>query len=174
MKVLVFYGTIEGQTRKIASHVAETLERVGHEVVLADAADKTAEVAPGGFDKVILAGSVHERRHPPLFEMFIAAERNTLDPARTLLVSVSLMAAFEESRDQAGDFVTELQMRTGFTPGSVALVAGAVRPGSYDYFATQVVRHVVMRGRAYRPEDGTREFTDWAALDRDVAGFMAA
>ncbi|TNF18654.1 MAG: protoporphyrinogen oxidase [Rhodobacteraceae bacterium] len=174
MKVLVFYATIEGQTGKIARFVADELETSGHEVTLVDAADMTAEVTPEEFDRVILAGSVHERRHPRLFEMFLAAQRNALDPARTLLISVSLMAAFESSRNRAQDFVDEMEMRTGFTPASVALVAGAVRPSSYDYFATQVVRHIVMRGKSYRPEDGDREFTDWAALRARVAEFMAA
>lgn len=174
MKVLVFYATIEGQTGKIAGFVAAELEQAGHEVALVDAGDKTAEVTPEEFDKVILAGSVHERRHPRLFEMFLAAQRNALDPDRTLLISVSLMAAFESSRDKAQDFVDEMEMRTGFKPKTVALVAGAVRPSSYDYFATQVVRHVVMRGKGYRPDDGDKEFTDWAALKRDVMDFLAA
>lgn len=174
MKVLVFYATIEGQTGKIARFVAGELEQAGHEVTLVDAADKTAEVTPEEYDKVILAGSVHERRHPRLFEMFLAAERNELDPDRTLLISVSLMAAFESSREKAQDFVDEMEMRTGFKPKAVALVAGAVRPSSYDYFATQVVRHVVMRGKGYRPEDGDKEFTDWAVLKTEVMDFLAA
>lgn len=173
MKVLLFFATIEGQTGKIARFVAERLERSGHEVTLVDAADSGAEVSPEDYDRVILAGSVHERRHPRLFEMFIAAERKALDPERTLLISVSLMAAFSGSRDKAEDFVTEMEMRTGFKPKAVALVAGAVRPSSYDYFASQVLRHVVLRGQDYSPEDGEKEFTDWEALEAAVAEFMA-
>lgn len=173
MKVLVFFATIEGQTARIARFVARELEQAGHEVALIDAADKRAEVSPEDFDRVILAGSVHERRHPRLFEMFLAAERKVLDPDRTLLISVSLMAAFDSSRDKALDFVEEMEMRTGFKAKAVALVAGAVRPSSYDYFATQVLRHVVLRGKGYRPEDGDKEFTDWATLKSTVMDFVA-
>ena len=37
-------------------------------------------------------------------------------------------------------------MRTGFDPTQETLVAGAVRLGSYDYFQSQIVRHVALKG----------------------------
>ena len=41
MKVLVLYGTIEGQTAKIARFAAEELRKLGHEPVLQDSDDPT-------------------------------------------------------------------------------------------------------------------------------------
>lgn len=174
MKVLIFYATVEGQTGKIARYINTELEAAGHQVTLVEASDREAQIDPEAHDKVILAAPVHERRHPKAFELFLAGQRNRLDPARTLLLSVSLMAAFENAREDAADFVTEMEMRTGFTPDHVALVAGAVRPSSYDYFASQVLRHVVLPDQGYWPEEGEKEFTDWPALSRQVAEFLAA
>jgi len=53
------------------------------------------------------------------------------------------------------------------------LCAGAVKTGQYDYFATQIVRHVVMRGRSYDPTAGEHEFTEWDALEKAVGAFLA-
>ena len=174
MKILVIYGTIEGHTGKIARFLADELQAAGHEVALVDTADKTTNVSFEGVDKTILAASVHERKHPKLFEMLLAAERNKLAAQDTLFLSVSLMAAFPDTREEAQEFVTEMKMRTGFTPGAEALVAGAVKMSSYDYFSTQVLRHVVLRGGKYDLKEGDHEFTDWEALKATLSDFLAS
>jgi menaquinone-dependent protoporphyrinogen oxidase len=174
MNVLVVFATLEGQTRKVARFVEQELVSAGHDVVLFDTAQKAEHVSFQGVDKVILAGSVHERRHPVTFEVFLAAHRHDLQPRDTLLLSVSLSAAFKEGLEDASDYVTEMEMRTRFRPDSEALVAGAVKTGEYDYFASQVLRHVVLRGRAYDPADGEHEFTDWPQLAGTLSQFMAA
>lgn len=75
---------------------------------------------------------------------------------------------------EAQDYVTELEMRTGFAADFQALTAGAVRTSSYGYFENQVIRFVVLEGRDVDLVDGVREFTDWDKLHTDVAEFMRA
>ena len=173
MAVLIIFETVEGQTRKIAQFVEEQCRKSGEMVELIDTAEKPAEVSFDGIDRVILAAPVHERRHPANFEAFIAQYLDELDECQTMAISVSLKAAFPECRDEALDFLIEMEMRTGLNPNVEALVAGAIRPSSYDYFETNIMRHVVLSGQAYSPEDGEREFTDWKALGAQLAGFLA-
>lgn len=171
MNVLIIYATVEGQTSKIARFATEHVKELGHDVVLADADDPT-EIAFKNVDAVILAAPVHQRRHPKMFEALIEASKNALEQRRTLLMSVSLSAAFPEGLGEAGEYVTELKMRTGFTPDAEMLVAGAIRIGQYDYFATQVVRHVVLRDRDYDLGAGEHEFTDWQAVSSGISSFL--
>lgn len=174
MKVLIIFATIEGQTGKIARFLQHEIRQAGHEVELVDALDKGEHVSLEGVDKIILAASVHERRHPRWFEMLLSAQRNEIEALPNLLISVSLMAAFPDTRDEAREFLTEMKMRTGFNPASELLVAGAVRLGSYDYFSTQVLRHVVLRGHQYEIEKGDHEFTDWNVLRTALGDFLEA
>lgn len=174
MKVLIVFATVEGQTRKIALFAEKELRTAGHDVALFNTSDKAAAVSFEGVDKVILAASVHERRHPATFEVFLAAHRDELKARSTLLLSVSLNASFPEGVEEAGEYVTEMEMRTKFTPDTKALIAGAVRTRNYDYFASQVVRHVVLRGRDYNPSDGEHEFTDWTQLKQILSAFTNA
>ncbi len=174
MKILIIFGTVEGQTAKIARFLADEARATGHEVDVVDTADKAASISFSGVDKVILAASVHERKHPKWFEMCLAAQRDKLAEQDTLLLSVSLMAAFPDTRSEAQEFVEEMKMRTGFTPTADVLVAGAVRMSSYDYFSTQVLRHVVLRGGKYDLAEGDHEFTDWDALKTTLSGFLTA
>lgn len=172
MTVLIVYASVEGQTRKIADFVAEDIRKAGQEVQTFDTSDKTAPVAFDTIDRVILAAPVHERRHPQTFEVFLGAHRSELEARPTLLLSVSLNAAFPEGLEEALEYVTEMEMRTRFKPDSEMLVAGAVRSGSYDYFETQVLRHVVLRDHSYDPSEGEHEFTDWEALSARTQAFL--
>ncbi|WP_127902643.1 flavodoxin domain-containing protein [Solirhodobacter olei] len=172
MKVLILFATVEGQTGKIARFAEGEVSAAGHEPVLVDAADAGVPLSFDGVSAVILAAPVHERRHPERFETILATHRAELAASRTLLLSVSLSAAFPEGREEAEDYVTELSMRTGFRPGAVMLVPGAVRMDRYDYYATQVLRHVVLRGHAYDPNVESHEFTDWAALGAKIGAFL--
>ncbi|PWE33375.1 protoporphyrinogen oxidase [Maritimibacter sp. 55A14] len=174
MSVLIIYQSVEGQTRKIARFARDIVQKAGGEVVLFDAADKTAQLSLEGVDKVILAAPVHERRHPREFELLLSASKDDLMARPSLLLSVSLSAAFPEGHEEAKEYLTEMEMRTGFKPGAEALIAGAVRTERYDYFATQVIRHVVLRGRDYDPDQGAHEFTDWNALENTLREFLDA
>lgn len=133
--------------------------------------DRPEPVALGSTDGVILLAPVHERRHPDLFETTITALAD--QPARfpTLMLSVSLSAAFDEGREEAQDYLDELKLRTGLSPAREALVAGAVKADRYDYFAAQVVKMVVLRGKSYDPAGGNHEFTDWDNVRQVVVDF---
>lgn len=174
MTVLIIYATIEGQTGKIANFIEAQIGKAGLATRLVNATDKMADVSFKDVDKVILAAPVHERRHPKSFEMMVSALRKDLDLRNTLLISVSLSAAFPEGHEEAQDYVDEMTMRTGVKLDEVALVPGAVRIHRYDYYATQVLRHVVLRDRDFDSNATSHEFTDWAELKTTVAAFIDA
>lgn len=173
MSVLIAFGTIEGQTEKIARFVEEVVRRSGHRVVVFDTVDRGSNALFDGIETVILAASVHERRHPKSFEDFVSAHRTDLASRKVMLLSVSLNAAFEEFLDDAQDYADEVMMRTGLTPAETVLVAGAVRPESYDAYARRVLSRVVLRGRTFDPTKDAHEFTDWTALEASVSEFLA-
>ncbi len=171
MKTLIIYGSVEGQTRKIARFAAEKITEMGHEVEVIDA-DDPAGIAFDGVEAVILAASVHQRRHPRNFEALITAQAADLAKAKTLLISVSLNAAFPEGRDEAAEYLAEMEMRTNFKPDEEMLLGGAVRTAHYDYFAMQVLRHVIMRDKPFDPSVSDHEFTDWDALSAQLKSFL--
>jgi len=174
MKIVVLFESGEGQTRKIADFIANQASRAGHHVTLVDTSDKTVKLSLDNADKVILAAPVHEGCHPINFEVAISAARGDLAKRPTLMISVSLKAAFPEGLEEAQDYLTKMVTRTGFEPTQEALVAGAVRTASYDYFQRQIVQHVALEGHEANLSDSVQEFTDWDALADTVTSFLAA
>lgn len=173
MKVLILFTTIEGQTGKIARFLEKEIAAAGQEAVLVDCADAAVPLSFDGIDKVILAAPVHERRHPERFEAILATRREELNALEVLMLSVSLSAAFPEGHEEAQDYLDEMKLRTGLRTSAEMLVPGAVRTDRYDYYARQVLRHVVLRGRDYDPDQSSHEFTDWAALKAKLSDFLA-
>ena len=172
MSTLIVYATIEGQTGKIAQFVKNEIEKLGEDTETVDANDPLAETSYNGIDRVILAAPVHERRHPKRFEVLVASDQEKLNGLPTLFLSVSLSAAFAEGLEEADDYATEMEMRTGFKPSSRLLVAGAIRNSQYDYYASQVLRHIVFRGREVDTSQSEHEFTDWGGISAAVADFL--
>ena len=173
MTVLIAYASLEGQTRKIAEFAEKQLRQAGVEVEMFDTSNKMEPVDFDPIDRVILAAPVHERRHPQTFEVFVAAHRADLQARPTLMLSVSLKAAFAEGREEAQEYLTEMEMRTRYSADQSLLVAGAVRSGGYEYFETQVLRYIVLRNHDFDPQDGPHEFTDWQQLKAVLAGLTS-
>jgi menaquinone-dependent protoporphyrinogen oxidase len=172
MKILIVYGTTEGQTRKIAKAAADQITEMGHEAVLHDATDLQQNLRPGQFDKIIVAGSVHNGQHQEALELFVFANRGVLDTIPSVFISVSMAAAFEDSIADAEGYVRDFRKSSGWNPTDHLLVAGAIRPGKYGYYEEITVRHRVLANRAMENPDADQEFTDWARLAGSIAKFV--
>ena len=172
MKVLIIFETFEGQTRKIVDFMGRQIRSTGHEVELFNTDDRLGSLSFDGINKVVLAAPVHERRHPVSFEVFVSANLAELKARQTLLISVSLKAAFSEGIEEAQDYLAEMESRTGLQPNKEVLVAGAVRTSSYSYYESQIVHNVALAGHDVELIDGVREFTDWEALCVELEAFM--
>ena len=172
MKILVVYGTTEGQTQIIAERVAGQLREGGHEAELYNAANRPGDLDIGTFDKIIVAGSVHQKQHQRALEIFVLSNLAQLKVKPTLFLSVSLSAAFENGKRDAQSYVDEFFAYTGWQASQSLLVAGALRYDEYDYFMEQIVEHVVLKGRELEGPPGDHEFTDWDELSRSVEAFL--
>ncbi|WP_397541464.1 flavodoxin domain-containing protein [Roseovarius salis] len=166
MKLLVGYATSEGQTRRIARHVADRLAGGGNVVELLNLSE-AEDIELDRFDRVIIAASLHVGHYQRCVSEFAAARAETLNRMPTLFLSVSLAAAGHEADDwKALDrILAEFTEATGWTPGRVAQVAGAYAPSRYDVFRRFIMRRIIAAKDPGADPDADHEYTDWAALD---------
>jgi menaquinone-dependent protoporphyrinogen oxidase len=172
MKILIAYATNEGHTRKIAETAAAQIKDMGHKAVLHDVDKPHGDLQPGQFDKIIVAGSVHDHQHQEALDLFVFANREAIEKKPTLLISVSMAAAFEESVTDAEGYVEKFCKSTAWRPSSQILVAGALRHGKYGYHDEMTLRHRVLADHAIENPDADQEFTDWESLAGSVAKFV--
>ena len=172
MKLLLVYGTTEGQTHKIAQFVADHLARLGHNTEVVNAIDETT-ADPGKFDAVIIAASVHAGRYQTAIIHFVSRHLAALAARPDAFLSVSLAAASKDEDDIQGirQCVTHFTQQTGWTPQRTHHVAGAFRYSSYDFLKRWAMKYIAYRKGA--PTDTTRDYelTDWNDLARFIDSF---
>jgi menaquinone-dependent protoporphyrinogen oxidase len=173
MHVLVVYGTTEGQTRKIAAFLAETLTRAGDVVTLVD----VKELPPGfdlaGFDAVILAARVHAGTYPWSMTRFVRHHRAALETRPSAFVSVSMTAAgrTEADRQELDRYVENFTAKTSWRPRPVHHAAGARLYTKHGVVGRWILG-LVDRHRFDPSRD--HEFTDWEAVSRFAGEFRVA
>jgi len=174
MKILIAYGSTEGQTKKIAVSIADTIRGMGHEAALLDTSNLQSDIKADAFDKIILAASVHEERHQESIEVFVLGNIHILKSKPTLFLSVSLAAAFDNGADDAQRYIDIFAENVGWKPETCVPVAGAIKHDEYGHYREQVLAHVVLKGRELDDPDADYEFTDWDDLRNRVDAFVGS
>lgn len=182
--VLVAFATREGQTRKIAEHVANTIRARGDEADLLDLASGTRiDLDLTSYAAVVLAASVRLGRHEHEMVEFVKAHHAELEHVPTAFLSVSLSeagvedmtATFEERSRAAIDvkkMIDDFCHQTGFHPSRVWPVAGALMYTQYGALVRFVMRRIAKRAGASTDTTHDHEYTDWKGLHRFVDALM--
>src|SRR5438105_1161744 len=101
MKILIVYGTTEGQTRKIARYMEDVLQEVGHKVSIADASDEPP--SPEGYDAILIGSSIHIRKYQSAVTNYITHNNLKLNkmPGAFFSVCLAIASEFEEEHLEA-------------------------------------------------------------------------
>jgi menaquinone-dependent protoporphyrinogen oxidase len=187
-KIGVFYATREGQTRKIAEHVAASLRARGLDAHLKNVRDREASTDLHGYAAAILAASVHIGRHEREMVRFVKEHRAELERIPTAFLSVTLSEAGVEQADatpearaasEAGvqQVIGRFLEETGWYPARIKAVAGALRYTQYNPFVRFILKRIARSAGGSTDTSRDHEYTDWDALDRfvgELAGEISA
>lgn len=170
MKLLLVYGTTEGQTKKVAEFVAQHLAQQGHQTLVINAVDAAATIDPHAVDAVLIAASLHAGRYQSPIIHYVSEHLTEINAHPNAFLSVSLAAASQDEDDVEGlkQCLAGFAHQTGWTPERIHHVAGAFRYTSYDFLKRWAMKYIAYRKGA--PTDTSRDYelTDWA----DLAGFV--
>lgn len=175
MKILVLYGTTEGQTRKIAEFIAGHLRGIGDAVSLVDATGDLSMLDVRDNDAVIIAASLHAGEYQKPVVHFARANHAWLNLMPSAFVSVSLSAAGTDPEDLKGiaECAERFKSETGWTTAEVHQVAGAFRFTEYDFFKRWVMKLIAWE-KSVKVEPGKDlELTNWDKLSATVTALRA-
>lgn len=172
-RILIVFTTVDGHTRKVATHLAKTFTEAGHGAVLADLHRVTDPLETEGLDGVILAGPVRFGRHPRRLRRFARRNREALADAESAFVSVSgaAMADDPEAEEQARGYVEKFLDRTAWEPDRTLCVGGALAYTQYNALLRRVMRSIGEKAGLSTDTSRDHEYTDWDALDAFAADF---
>lgn len=173
---LILYATREGQTARIADHVAAVLRERGQSARVRDVREIREPFGLDRYGAAILAASVHVGKHEKEMLDFVKKHRAALDQMPTAFISVSLSEAgaedpnrTEEQRAQAAanakGVLDTFLAATGWRPGHIKSVAGALLYTKYNFLVRFVMKRISRAEGG--PTDTSRDYelTDWKGLD---------
>ena len=174
-KLLITYGTTEGQTAKIASFTRDVLRDLGHDVEMRDVKDMR-DTIPAGYDGVIVGASIHMGKHDKHVVDFVRKNQDALARLRSAFFSVSLAAHGDTA--EAEGYVDQFEEETGWRPDKVALFGGALLYTQYGFIKRHMMKKIagdkpgnlgtdLSRDYVYTEWDGVKRFAEDFATDLD-------
>src|SRR5262245_31666514 len=178
----VFYATREGQTQRIAAHVAANLRGRGLDAQIRNVADHSADIDIDQYAAVVLAASVHAGDHEREMVNFVKKHLVQFEHLPAAFLSVTLSEAGAERRNAApaerARFVADVRKmldhffrQTGWHPKHVKPVAGALQYSKYSTLVRFVMKRIAKSAGAETDTSRDYQYTDWDALDRFVNEF---
>jgi menaquinone-dependent protoporphyrinogen oxidase len=174
-RVLILFGTTDGQTRKIAAGLAAAIRESGCEVDVVEAKTGGRDADPARYDGVIVAASIHISAFQRPVRHWVRRHAAELNRRPTAFVAVCL--GILEERPEARLEVLRIMQRfldgAGWHPTINEPVAGALPYTRYGFIKRWAMKRKV--AKISNDTDTTRdyEYTDWGAL-RELGHRFAA
>jgi len=174
-KVAVLYGTSEGQTAKIAQHIAGLGRQHGHLVEvrhIADLDDESFDVT--SYDAVVVGASIHEGHHQRYVHQWIKDHRSALErmPTAAFTVCLAIRSEHPDERAEARAFAQLYEKGTGWKPGVSKVFAGALKYTEYNWLVRMVMKHIAKHEGGSTDSSTDTEYTDWAEVSVFANGFF--
>ena len=173
----VLYATREGQTKRIAEHLAARLRSRGLQAEAHNVKDRPDDIDLNRCGAAVLAASVHIGRHEAEMVEFVKSNLVQLGQIPTAFLSVTLSEAgaerTESSPEQRARSAADVQKmiedfcrQTGLRPKYVKPVAGSLLYTKYGFIVRFVMKQIAKRAGGGTDTSRDYEYTDWIALDR--------
>lgn len=171
MKILIIYGTVEGQTRKIARFMEDVLQENGHQVVIANAVEEPP--SPNDFEAILIGSSIHVNNYNTLVKEYVRDNIVTLNKKPTAFFSVSMAVAskIEQEHEEVAQIAQEFLKETQWNTKNVWHIAGALKYTKYNYFKKLIMRSIAKKEGGSVDTSKDHEYTDWAKVKEQVLNF---
>ena len=174
-RVLVAYGSSEGQTAAIAERIGDVLDGEGHEVILVHAKHPPSDLEPDNYDGIVVGASIHAGTHQRYVRTFVSShlEARSRRPSAFFSVSLSAASADPDTRADARALLEEFLEATGWEPDLTLSVAGALRYSEYGLLTRFVMKRIAGRERGDTDPSRDYEYTDWTEVEAFAREFAA-
>jgi menaquinone-dependent protoporphyrinogen oxidase len=171
-RILVVYGTMEGQTRKVAEFAADLARVEGHDVEVV-AVEAVTPTHTRYVDAVLLAASIHVGRHKPAVHAFVRQALPLLSATPSAFLSVSLSAADERRSGDARGYLDAFLADTEWRPALREVVGGALRYTEYGMLKRLMMKHIARSHGLSGDTSRDHELTDWERVRAFTLRFLA-
>lgn len=175
MRILILYGTTDGQTAKVAAAMAGAMRSTEVDVDVANAAAQW-DPDPADYNAVIVAASVHAGSYQRGVLHWVQRHHAALALRPTAFVSVCLAVVKRTPKVDADirDMMRRFFAMTEWQPGETKAVAGALKYRQYGWLKRWMMRRIVAKQGGDTDTSRDYEYTDWRDLVEFAQKFAAS
>ncbi|MDG6881783.1 Protoporphyrinogen IX dehydrogenase [menaquinone] [Phocoenobacter uteri] len=160
MKTLILYLTTDGQTQKIAQHIANEIQG---EITLIDLKEQqiSAEQLKEA-DQIIIGASIRYGHFSPMLKKFIQQHYELLNQKKSAFFSVNLVARKEEKNTpETNSYTRKLLAEISWKPTEAAVFAGKLSYPKYNWYDRAIIRFIMKLTGGETDTTKEIEYTDW-------------
>jgi menaquinone-dependent protoporphyrinogen oxidase len=175
MNILIIFGTVEGQTEKVAKHMASIIRNKGHHVTIKLSDQLTDNFKVHSFDGAIIGGSIHMGKYPASIKQFITSHIVWLNnrPSAFFTICMGINSQNEKSREEAKHYGEDFIKRLNWNPNTIGTFAGAVKYTQYN-FVTRFIMKLISKWEGGSTDTSRdHEYTDWESVSHFTEKFIA-
>lgn len=170
MKALILYSSRDGQTRSIASYIANKLQDTLNCDVIDLQQAETVEL--GEYQQVLIGASVRYGRFHPVLRRFVKCHAEQLNQMPSAFFAVNLTARKSEKRSpQTNVYTRKFLLSSPWQPKQCAVFAGALRYPRYCWLDRIMIRFIMKMTGGETDTSKEVEYTDWQQVDRFTQEF---
>ncbi|MBP2169249.1 menaquinone-dependent protoporphyrinogen oxidase [Erwinia toletana] len=170
MKALILFSSREGQTREIASYIANSIK----EEMECDVFNilRVEQIDWSQYDRVLIGGSIHYGHFHPAVAKFVKRHLHELQQRSSGFFCVNLTARKADKRTpQTNAYMRKFLLQSPWQPDCCAVFAGALRYTRYRWF-DRVMIQLIMRMTGGETDTSKEvEYTDWTQVARFAQEF---
>ncbi|MFA9488890.1 MULTISPECIES: menaquinone-dependent protoporphyrinogen IX dehydrogenase [unclassified Mannheimia] len=165
MKTLILYFTTDGQTKKIAERLAETIT---HEVELISLKDQAVNFAEkiANADQIVIGASIRYGHFSPLVYQFVEQHYVALNQKKTAFYGVNLTARKENrNTPETNTYVRKFLAKVKWQPNHAEVIAGALFYPRYKTFDRVMIRFIMKITKGETDTSKEYEYTNWQQVE---------
>jgi len=170
MKALILFSSREGQTREIASYIANSIKEEKEcdifNILRVD------EINWSQYDRVLIGASIRYGHFHPAVAKFVKRHLPELQQRVSGFFSVNLTARKAEKRTpQTNAYTRKFLLQSPWQPDCCAVFAGALRYPRYRWFDRMMIQLIMRMTGGETDTSKEVEYTDWAQVGRFAQEF---
>lgn len=174
-KVLLVYGTSQGQSKRVGVEITEELRRLGIAADLVSSRDAGGLGSLAEYDGFILGGSVHLSRFQRSLVRWAKAHSRELGARPSAFYSVCLGVLQPDADVQRAErrVVEDFFRSTSWQPAEWRIFAGALAYTRLGFFAKRLLRMIAAKAGGGTDIRRDYEYTDWDEVRSFAQRFSA-
>ncbi len=160
MKTLILYVTTDGQTQKIAQHIANEIEGETRLISLKEEQVSVQQLRE--VDQIIIGASIRYGHFNPILKKFVQQYYEILNQKKSAFFSINLTARKEDKNTpQTNVYTRKFLEKISWEPTLMAVFAGKLNYPQYTWYDRAIIRFIMRLTGGETDTTKVIEYTDW-------------